>query len=121
MFHPRRLLAAITAVLALGTAAACGAPAPDQSAAPQEGGRIVDHAMGRTEVPGTPRRVVVLDTGELDAALALVRVESARQCRDAARSLDEDLLLEAFRQADFALNHLAVGEDLASAWSVVED
>ena len=57
----------------------------------------------------------------LDAALALVRVESARQCRDAARSLDEDLLLEAFRQADFALNHLAVGEDLASAWSVVED
>ncbi|KEI45543.1 ABC transporter substrate-binding protein [Saccharopolyspora rectivirgula] len=71
MFHPRRLLAAITAVLALGTAAACGAPAPDQSAAPQEGGRIVDHAMGRTEVPGTPRRVVVLDTGELDAALAL--------------------------------------------------
>ena len=57
----------------------------------------------------------------LEAALALVRVESARQCRDAARSLDDDLLLEAFRQADFALNHLAVGEDLASAWSVVED
>jgi hypothetical protein len=57
----------------------------------------------------------------LEAALALVRVESARQCRDAARALDRDLLLEAFRQADFALNHLAVGEDLAKAWSVVED
>jgi Fe-S-cluster containining protein len=57
----------------------------------------------------------------LEAALALVRVESARQCRDAARPLDRDLLLEAFRQADFALNHLAVGEDLAKAWSVVED
>ena len=57
----------------------------------------------------------------LEAALALVRVESARQCRNAARPLDRDLLLEAFRQADFALNHLAVGEDLARAWSVVED
>ena len=57
----------------------------------------------------------------LEAALALVRVEAARQCRDAARELDRDLLLEAFRQADFALNHLAVGEDLAKAWSVVED
>jgi hypothetical protein len=57
----------------------------------------------------------------LEAALALVRVESARQCRNAARALDADLLLEAIRQADFALNHLAVGEDLANAWSVVED
>ena len=57
----------------------------------------------------------------LEAALALVRVEAARQCRDAARPLDSELLLQAFRQADFALNHLAVGEDLAKAWSVVED
>jgi Fe-S-cluster containining protein len=56
----------------------------------------------------------------LDAALALVRVEAARQCRNAARALDRDLLLEAFRAADFLLNHLAVGEDLAKAWSVVE-
>ena len=57
----------------------------------------------------------------LEAALALVRVEAARQCRNVARALDRELLLEAFRQADFALNHLAVGEDLAKAWSVVED
>jgi hypothetical protein len=56
----------------------------------------------------------------LEAALALVRVEAARQCRNAARTLDGELLLEAFRQADFALNHLAVGEDLATSWSVVE-
>ena len=56
----------------------------------------------------------------LDAALALVRIESARGCRDARRMLDRDLLLEAFRSADFALNHLAVGEDLAAAWSQVE-
>jgi hypothetical protein len=57
----------------------------------------------------------------LEAALAVVRVEAARQCRNAARPLDRELMLEAFRSADFALNHLAVGEDLAKAWSVVED
>jgi hypothetical protein len=57
----------------------------------------------------------------LESALALVRVEAARRCRDAARRLDATLLLEAFRSADFALNHLAVGEDLASAWSRAEN
>ena len=56
----------------------------------------------------------------LEAALALVRVEAARHCRDARRNLDAPLLLEAFRSADFALNHLAVGEDLAEAWSDAE-
>ena len=56
----------------------------------------------------------------LEAALALVRLEAARQCRDRGRALDADLLREAFRQADFILNHLAVGEDLAAAWSHVE-
>ena len=57
----------------------------------------------------------------LESALALVRVEAARQCRDADRALDADLLREAFRSADFMLNHLAVGEDLAAVWSRVED
>ncbi len=56
----------------------------------------------------------------LEAALALVRVEAARQCRDAGRALDVELLREAFRRADFALNHLAIGEDLARAWSLAE-
>jgi Fe-S-cluster containining protein len=56
----------------------------------------------------------------LESALALVRIEAARQCRDARRALDADLLLEAFRSADFTLNHLAVGEDLADAWSRAE-
>lgn len=55
----------------------------------------------------------------LEVALALVRVEASRQCRDHARTLDRDLLLEAIRSADFVLNHLAVGEDLADAWSNV--
>jgi len=56
----------------------------------------------------------------IEAALALVRVEASRQCRNARRQLDETLLLEAIRQSDFLLNHLAIGEELAKAWSVVE-
>jgi hypothetical protein len=56
----------------------------------------------------------------LEAALAVVRIESSRQCRNAQRPLDTELLREAFRSADFILNHLAVGEDLASAWSAAE-
>jgi hypothetical protein len=56
----------------------------------------------------------------IESAVALVRVEAARQCRDAVRALDAELLLEAFRGADFILNHLAVGEDLARNWSRVE-
>lgn len=56
----------------------------------------------------------------IEAALALVRVEAARQCRNARRRLDDALLLEAIRQADYLLNHLAVGEELARVWSEVE-
>ena len=56
----------------------------------------------------------------LEAAVALVRVEASRGCRDAGRRLDEALLLEAFRSADFILNHLAVGEALADAWGTHE-
>jgi hypothetical protein len=56
----------------------------------------------------------------LEAALAVVRLESARQCRNARHALDAALLRDAFRSADFLLNHLAVGEDLAAAWSAAE-
>jgi hypothetical protein len=56
----------------------------------------------------------------LEAALALVRVEASRECRDAGQPLDSGRLLQAIRSADFALNHLAVGEDLAAAWSAAE-
>jgi iron complex transport system substrate-binding protein len=33
--------------------------------------RTVVHAMGETEIPARPERIVVLDTGELDSALSL--------------------------------------------------
>ena len=51
----------------------------------------------------------------------VARVEAARQCRDTGRPLDGKRLREAIRQADFILNHLALGEDLAPIWSEVED
>jgi hypothetical protein len=57
----------------------------------------------------------------LEAALAFVRVEAARECRNAGRVLDAELLTQAFRAADFVLNHIAVGADLAAAWSKVEE
>ena len=57
----------------------------------------------------------------IEAALGLVRVEAARQCRDRSRSLDAELLREAFRNADFLLNHLAGGEELAEGWSKAEE
>jgi hypothetical protein len=56
----------------------------------------------------------------LEAALALVRVEAARECRAAGRPLDAVLLREAFRAADYLLNHLATGEALAELWSTAE-
>lgn len=67
------------------SATAAASTAPETSASPQasatietatetssaSGERVVKHAMGETTVPANPQRVVVLDTGELDSALAL--------------------------------------------------
>lgn len=70
----RRLAAAaVAASLAL---TACGgtpdAAAPSEAAASDAAfPRTVEHAMGETEIPVRPERVVVLDTGELDSALSL--------------------------------------------------
>ncbi len=66
MSHAARLVAAIVAVLGL-TAAGCGGSA-GQAEGPT---RPVQHAMGTSDVPLSPQRVVVLDTGELDSVLAL--------------------------------------------------
>jgi hypothetical protein len=57
----------------------------------------------------------------LEAALAFVRIEASRECRNAGRPLDAALLKQAFRGTDFVLNHLAIGEDLAAGWSKVEE
>jgi iron complex transport system substrate-binding protein len=66
---------ALAAVLTLSACSgtsetASGAEAP-ASAGDAAFPRTVEHAMGETEIPEQPERVVVLDTGELDAALSL--------------------------------------------------
>jgi len=64
------LLAA--AVMALASVACGGNEGADSAAQPKAGqARNLAHAMGTTTITGTPERVVVLDTGELDSAVAL--------------------------------------------------
>ncbi|MCX4672758.1 iron-siderophore ABC transporter substrate-binding protein [Streptomyces sp. NBC_01381] len=69
----RRLSAVLlTVVLGTGTLAACGGDSEKddkgKSDAAADAGfpRTIKHAMGSTEIPAAPRKVVVLDTGELD-------------------------------------------------------
>lgn len=65
-------LRSILAVLALGVGvAACGDDGGGETAGEAARTRSVVHAMGTTEAPVEPRRVVVLDSSFLDAALAL--------------------------------------------------
>ena len=68
----RRLMSVLAGTVLACSLAACGssADAPAGSAG-ASGTRTVTHAMGTTEVPAAPQRVVVLDTGELDSVLAL--------------------------------------------------
>lgn len=42
-----------------------------QESTPENGMRLITHAMGETEVPASPQRVVVLDGPQLDAAISL--------------------------------------------------
>ena len=46
-------------------------------------------------------------------ALSVVRVEAARACAEAGRTLDRELLIEAIRSADLLLLHLASRRELA--------
>ena len=74
MRQPRRLTAAVFALVAL-VASGCGGSGPSAGDATPSGAdtapRTVQHAMGSTEITAKPKRVVVLDTGELDSVLAL--------------------------------------------------
>ncbi|MFG2502932.1 ABC transporter substrate-binding protein [Streptomyces sp. NPDC048441] len=69
---PRRLSAVLlTVVLGTGALTACGDSEGDDkgnagSASDSGFPRTVKHAMGSTEIPDRPQKVVVLDTGELD-------------------------------------------------------
>jgi iron complex transport system substrate-binding protein len=69
----RRILGMLLAALAVLTLAACADDGSAGSGGEQRGAqaRSVAHAMGTSRISGTPERVVVLDTGELDSAIAL--------------------------------------------------
>ncbi len=72
MFQGR--LIAVLSALALALTTACGSS--EEEPASSGGGedaqkRSIEHAMGSTEITGTPKRIVALDTGELDSAIAL--------------------------------------------------
>ncbi len=82
----RRMGVAALAVVALtGVAASCssddsaddttttaaGSEAASETTVTDTGPRTVEHAMGSTEVPAAPEKVVVLDSSMLDSAVAL--------------------------------------------------
>ena len=64
-------LAVASGLVLAGCGSADGATTASAETSATEQVRTVEHAAGSTEVTGTPERVVVLDTGELDAVLAL--------------------------------------------------
>src|SRR5688500_4681601 len=70
----RHLLLGLATAGALTLTACGGADSSSTSQAAEPGEpttRTVEHFRGATEVPVDPQRVVVLDLGELDSAIAL--------------------------------------------------
>ncbi|MFB6598118.1 ABC transporter substrate-binding protein [Streptomyces diastaticus] len=82
----RPLLAATGALTLVLLLTACGS-GEDTAASGKDGGatRTVRTAMGEVEVPAEPKRVVVLDTGELDSVLTLGVTPVGAVRSDAAR------------------------------------
>jgi hypothetical protein len=79
---------------------------------------LAAHAFGNwCAYHGMGLRTVVRS---LSVALAVVRVEAARLCASAERTLDEPLLIESMRAADLLLVHLADPRTLAARLSQVE-
>ncbi|MFC5381601.1 ABC transporter substrate-binding protein [Aquipuribacter nitratireducens] len=104
--RPRTTLTLPAALgLALALAACGGTAAPEATPAPatvdpgptvdaeatDAGSRAVEHAMGTTEVPADVERVVVLDTGELDAVVSLGVTPVGAVTTDVSESLVEYL------------------------------
>ncbi len=63
--------AATTEVPATDAPVETGAPTTEAPTTTEPQAHVVVHAMGETEVPGAPTRVVVLDSSFLDASIAL--------------------------------------------------
>ncbi|WP_228282276.1 ABC transporter substrate-binding protein [Rubrobacter tropicus] len=60
----------LAAALALAACGGAGGQGGDGGGASAQT-RTIEHAMGETKIQGTAKRVVVLDTGELDSAMSL--------------------------------------------------
>ncbi|MDO9378860.1 MAG: iron-siderophore ABC transporter substrate-binding protein [Nocardioidaceae bacterium] len=115
------------ATLALALAACSGA---EETGTEGDETRSVEHALGTSEVPVDPQRVVVLDTGELDAMLALgitpvgaVEIDSANEyltyladrtedIEDVGAINEPDLERVAALQPDLILTNTVRHEDL---------
>jgi iron complex transport system substrate-binding protein len=67
----KRCVMIVLLVLSTLAAACGGAGTGSEGGGNEPSSRTVKHAMGASEVRGTPERVVVLDTGELDSAMTL--------------------------------------------------
>ncbi len=66
----KQVSAIVWLVVAAFSVVACGGGATsDSGGGTTSESRTIEHAMGETEISGTPERVVVLDTGELDSAM----------------------------------------------------
>lgn len=90
----RRIWVAVVGIVAIAVSGCGGPSAPDDGSGASSGPggtRTVRHAMGTTEVTGTPQRVVVLDTGELDSVLALGVTPVGSVTADAASGFPDHL------------------------------
>ncbi|MFZ5945912.1 MAG: ABC transporter substrate-binding protein [Bacillota bacterium] len=61
----------LMAILVLGVITGCQGTRMEPAKAENGETRIIEHAMGRTEIPGTPQRVVILTNEGTEALLAL--------------------------------------------------
>ncbi|ADD43188.1 ABC transporter substrate-binding protein [Stackebrandtia nassauensis] len=64
----RTVLTVVAAALALS---ACGTSDPGSESADGGKTRTIEHAMGSTEIPVKPKKVVVLDTDKIDTVMSL--------------------------------------------------
>lgn len=79
MFKSKKIIFSILVIITLVSIVGCGAnetkDTPEEidkeKSADQKDVRVVEHAMGKTEIKGTPKRIVTLYQGATDVAVAL--------------------------------------------------
>lgn len=119
---PRRAgLAALAAASSLTLLTACGASGPGEETADGDGGEAtegfpltVEHAMGSTEIPSAPERVLPLDFTYVDAALALgCNVVGYTQAAE-----NQDALPEYLFESDWNTGDASEAESVGLLWEI---